>query len=59
MSTSLAFIQGEHMHALAAITIGVGTLTGSVSDRDPFIQNIHSKVIETIAHSEDVPGLKG
>jgi len=28
------------------------------SDKDPFIQGIHSKVIETIEHSENVAGLK-
>ena len=46
------------MNTLAAVTIGMGALTGSLSDKDPFIQNIHSKVMETIEHSENVPGLK-
>lgn len=46
------------MQTLAAASIGIGALTGFLSDKDPFIQNIHSKVIETIAHSENVPGLK-
>lgn len=46
------------MQTLAAAILGMGPLTGSLSDEDPFIQNIHSKVMETIEHSENVPGLK-
>ena len=44
------------MNAFAAAAIGIGTLTGSLSD--PSIQHIHSQVIQTIEHSDNVPGLK-
>lgn len=46
------------MHYLGAIGIGIGALTGSLADKDPFVQEMHSKVIETIEHSEQVPGLQ-
>lgn len=46
------------MNTLAAVAVGIGTLTGSLSDKDPLIQNIHSKVMETIENSDNVPGLK-
>ena len=43
---------------LGAVTLGLGTWTGALSDKDLIIQNIHSKVMETINHSDNVPGLK-
>ncbi|MFA6915359.1 MAG: hypothetical protein WC222_03100 [Parachlamydiales bacterium] len=43
---------------LGSVLLRTGTLTGSIYDKDPFIQNIHSRVIETIKHSDSVPGLK-
>ena len=46
------------MQFLGTIGLAIGVLTGSLSDKDPFVQNIHSKVMETIEHSENVPGLK-
>lgn len=44
--------------ALTALLVAGGTLTGAVSDKDPLIQHIHSKVLETIHHATNVPGLK-
>lgn len=51
------------MNTVAAVAvgiaiIGIATLTGSLAKRDPFIQNIHSKVMETIENADNVPGLK-
>lgn len=46
------------MQYLGAINLVISALTDSVSDKDPFIQNIHSKVLETIKNSKSVPGLK-
>jgi hypothetical protein len=42
-------------HLGAVVSLGIGALTG---DKDPFIQNFHSIVMETIKFSENVPGLK-
>lgn len=45
------------MQYLGAIGLGISALSSSFHDQDIFIQNIHSKVMETIEHSETVPGL--
>ncbi|HEV8052048.1 MAG TPA: hypothetical protein VGP47_06110 [Parachlamydiaceae bacterium] len=46
------------MNIVGALGLGVCALTGSLSDKDPFIQNINAKVLEIIDHSDTVPGLK-
>jgi hypothetical protein len=46
------------MQPLAALNIGIGVLTSALSDKDPLVQNIHSKVMQTIENAENVPGLK-
>ncbi len=46
------------MNVFTAAAVGLSTLTGSLPDKDPFIQHIQTKVTEIIEHSENVPGLK-
>lgn len=46
------------MQVLAAANLKMGALTGYSFNKDPFIQNMYSKVIETIEHSGNIPGLK-
>jgi hypothetical protein len=54
----LNFREGVYMQYLGVVGLGISALTGSLSDKDPLIQNIDFKVIKTIEHSENVPGLK-
>lgn len=42
---------------LRTLGTGIGALSNPLSARDPFIQNIHSKVMEVIDHADEVPGL--
>lgn len=42
----------------ASVALGLSALAEGLSDKDPFVQHIHSKVIETIEHSKTVPGLQ-
>lgn len=46
------------MKYLGFLILGIATLSIYFNDKDPFIQGFHSKVMETIVHSENVPGLK-
>ena len=46
------------MQYFAALGLAMAIFTNSLFAKDPFIQNFHSKVLETIEHSENVPGLK-
>jgi hypothetical protein len=46
------------MNILTAAAVEISSLTGSLSDKDPLIQHIHSKVMQTIENSDNVPGLK-
>jgi hypothetical protein len=46
------------MQTIAEVSLGVSALTGSFVHDDPFIQNIHSKVMETITKSESIPGFE-
>jgi hypothetical protein len=43
---------------VASTVIGISALSGSISDKDPFVEHIHNRVIETINNSKSVPGLQ-
>lgn len=45
------------MQYVGNVNTGIEPLTVSLPDKDPFIQKIHSKVMEKIVHSENIPGL--
>lgn len=45
-------------NTIEAVALGLSFLIGTLPDKDPLIQNIHSKVMETIENSDNVPGLK-
>lgn len=46
------------MNFLASIVLGLILFTGSLMGNEPLKESIHSKVIETIENSDNIPGLK-
>jgi hypothetical protein len=46
------------MSFLASFVLGLGIFTGSLTNKSPLVEHIHTQVIETIENSDNVPGLK-
>jgi hypothetical protein len=46
------------MHYVGAVALGISAVVGNFFENDPSIQKIHTEVMQTIEHSESVPGLK-